>query len=437
MEFIKRWASIIAGNLEHDDDSKENIKPNIPSRINNTSATKTSGQLNKKNAEIMAPQWLKIMQDCVNLVNETTTPKVFFERYNLLIETLENLSQIESCVIFKKQPSVDLKNVIALRVDATNDFIDRYANKILCELQGLISDKAKAKRLEIFANAFSVYHLYLTESNQNKIDDCFDNLLFEANISNIGAVPIPKQETTNARTENQISATHINSKKELQSLKIFENLARTNQNLKRRPGSFNWNIMVSFGKSNSGNYDKAKFLAQNSIKYESQEIDGNVINTAMFNDSRDSFIDFINLYEIVSGWKSTACFINGKLVDKKTVGKIKYCYGDKCRSVKYDFCYGASIMTDNPFGCHRLQISRFNNPWWGYYKLEGNHYVLDRHNLLERIKFTEATFKYCPAFDFEYIENMAMTLPLALTESDYHTIIEKVNMYDIPHETGL
>lgn len=220
------------------------------------------------------------------------------------------------------------------------------------------------------------------------------------------------------------------------NLEQFENLAKTNPSLKKLPGSFNWNIMISFGKSTSGNYEKAIYLAQNSLNYEKQKIDGATVHTATFNDSRDNFIDFINLYEIVSGWKSTTFFINGKLVDKKTVGKIKYCYGDKCRSVKSDFCYGASIMTDNPFGCHRLQISRFNNPWWGYYKAEGSHYALDRHGLLERVSLTDATFKYCPAFNLEYIENMAMSLPLIITDSDYQEIIEKVNMYDIPYETG-
>lgn len=220
--------------------------------------------------------------------------------------------------------------------------------------------------------------------------------------------------------------------KSIVSLEKFENLAKSNPSLKKLPGSFNWNIMVSFGRSTSGNYEKAIYLAKSSLNYEEQKLDGATVHTAIFNDDRDSFIDFINLYEIVSGWKSTICFINGKLVDKKTVGKIKYCYGDKCRSVKSDFCYGASIMTDNPFGCHRLQISRFNNPWWGYYKSEGQHYTLDRQGLLERINLTDATFRLCPAFDLHYIEDMVMCLPLVVTNDDYNNIIDKVNAYNIP-----
>ena len=32
----------------------------------------------KAEAQVMAPQWLKIAQDCVNLINSTTNPEVFF-----------------------------------------------------------------------------------------------------------------------------------------------------------------------------------------------------------------------------------------------------------------------------------------------------------------------------------------------------------------------
>ncbi|QQY80575.1 hypothetical protein EDD65_102238 [Keratinibaculum paraultunense] len=184
--------------------------------------------------------------------------------------------------------------------------------------------------------------------------------------------------------------------------------------------------MISFGKSTSKSYNKAVYLAKNSPKYdEVVDEDGNITHTATYTSSKRDFLDFIVLYDLVSNWKSTFFIINGDLVDKKTVGKIKYCYGDKCRSVKSNFCYGASYMTVNPFGCHRLQISQCNNPWWEYYVQEGSHYKLDRDKLYKRIELTKETFKYCPSFNIENIMNVAMSFPLILKKNEYKEIVKK------------
>lgn len=209
--------------------------------------------------------------------------------------------------------------------------------------------------------------------------------------------------------------------------KIIKDLVSNYPTPLREPGTFNWNIMISFGKSTSQNYDKAVYLAKNSNKYGEQIENEIITHTATFSDSREDFLDFIVLYDIVSDWKSTVFVVNGEIVDKKTVGKLKYCYGDKCRSVKEDFCFGASYMTANPFGCHRLQVSATNNPWWGYYIQEDNHYRFDVDKLIERVKRTEAAFKYCPAFDVNYVREVAMQFPLIITKKQYSYIIENVN----------
>ncbi len=81
MGFFKKVTGILAGNSEQSD---------VP--------VKSKGKMNKQNVEMMAPQWLRIVGDSVKLVNETTTPKVYFERYDLLIENLEKLAEIEDVV---------------------------------------------------------------------------------------------------------------------------------------------------------------------------------------------------------------------------------------------------------------------------------------------------------------------------------------------------
>lgn len=92
--------------------------------------------------------------------------------------------------------------------------------------------------------------------------------------------------------------------------------------------------------------------------------------------------------------------INGKLIDRKVIGKINYCYGDKCRIGNADFCYGASYMTDNPFGCHRIQVSEMNHPWWSFYYQRGNKWHLDKDGLKQRIDSYARIYYLCPCFDY-------------------------------------
>ena len=49
---------------------------------------------NKNEAYFYSSNMLRIASDCANLVNTTKNPKVFFERYNLLINKLENLEKL-------------------------------------------------------------------------------------------------------------------------------------------------------------------------------------------------------------------------------------------------------------------------------------------------------------------------------------------------------
>ncbi len=197
--------------------------------------------------------------------------------------------------------------------------------------------------------------------------------------------------------------------------------------VKEKPGSFNWVITVSFGKTTSRNLPNAVFIAKQGRNFNEEEIDGAKIYTVEYTDSREDFKKFIMLYDIAGKWKSTAFFVNGEMIDKKDIAEIKWCYGDKWTSVKADFCYGASQFTENPFGCHRLQISTYNNPWWNYYIKNGKDYVLAKDDLIERINLTYSSFRHCPAFNKERIINVANALPLNLTSKEYEKLMTVVN----------
>jgi len=166
-----------------------------------------------------------------------------------------------------------------------------------------------------------------------------------------------------------------------------------------------WYVSLSFGKSSSPNYNKAVMLAEKSPQYiETVGTDDNIIHQAVYSDESSEYLSFVSLYELVQTWKSTFVIINEEVVDRKIVGGLNYCYGDKIRSGDPDFCFGASYMTENPFGCHRLQISQFNNPWWTFGEFNNKGiWIIDKDSILNRIKEYSAPYIHCPSFSMERV----------------------------------
>lgn len=173
----------------------------------------------------------------------------------------------------------------------------------------------------------------------------------------------------------------------------------------------NWYVTISFGKSTSSNFNKAVFLAKASDKY-IKDIgeDGKPIYQANYTASH--YLNFIQLYELIGNWKSCFVIMNGNIMDRKIIGGLNYCYGDKLRSGNKYFCFGASEMTANPFGCHRLQISSYNNPWWGFGKYNNlGQWIIDKQAIKERIKEKSLPYLQCPCFNLENCLKVANRLP--------------------------
>ena len=191
-----------------------------------------------------------------------------------------------------------------------------------------------------------------------------------------------------------------------------------------------WNISISFGKSTSSNYEKAVYLAKQSSNYFEDGEGKNVIHQATFTSATNDYLAFIKLYELVGSWKSSFVFINGEITDRKIVGKLNYCYGDKCRSGNNKFCYGASEFTINPFGCHRLQVSQFNNPWWSFGIIDTKGiWHIDKNAILERINQHYIPYKNCPSFSYEKVIFNLNNLPDTINpkkDKDWEIIGDKI-----------
>lgn len=127
---------------------------------------------NKKEAEFYSAGMLKIAFDCANLVNTTKDPEVFFNRYNLLIEKMENLSKLEIFGCFKgKLPSKNLIEILNKKDLTINDFIDRFYSDTAKQINSLKTTKAKEKRIDDFCTSLNSYKQYMSQNNLDKYND--------------------------------------------------------------------------------------------------------------------------------------------------------------------------------------------------------------------------------------------------------------------------
>lgn len=120
----------------------------------------------KKEAEFYASGMLQIVNDCVNLINSTKKPEVFFSRYGLMIEKLENLSKLEKFNCFSRSlPSQDLAKVLGKKLFTINDFLERYYTDTLEKIENLKTSKAKQKKIDAFSESLIAYKPYMLNEN--------------------------------------------------------------------------------------------------------------------------------------------------------------------------------------------------------------------------------------------------------------------------------
>lgn len=205
-----------------------------------------------------------------------------------------------------------------------------------------------------------------------------------------------------------------------------------------------WYISISFGESKSQSFAQAVALAQMAPQFIINNVEGKKLYQAIYSDKPSEYLQFIKLYELVSQWKSCFVILNGKIMDRKIIGKLNYCYGDKCRSGKSDFCYGASEMTENPFGCHRLQISSYNNPWtsFGQYDTSGVFHI-DKIAIKNRIMDYSTPYLDCPCFSMDKVLEALDKLPNKINKTNNYnssydskmSLDELLNEYSIKNST--
>lgn len=187
------------------------------------------------------------------------------------------------------------------------------------------------------------------------------------------------------------------------------------------------NFVLTFSKSTSKNFDRAIYLAKQSDHFLISEDDsGNEIFQAIYKPI--NYLNFITLYELIKGWKSTFVIKDNKILDRKILGQINYCFGDKLRSNSESFCYGASMFTENPFGCHRLMIHSGQRPWYDWIREEtATHIYIDKDAIKKQIDEKAQIYHHCPAFNYSRIIRILNELPDKINKrsSYYNSLVNR------------
>ncbi len=129
----------------------------------------------KAAAEMMAPQWVKILVESRDIVNRTTDPDVFFSRYDTVKETAEKLASISKYVKFKGTKPADVLRQVTEQEDAaTRDMVLRCFQKAQLNAEKLKTEKGKRGQFEKFQSSLEAYFFRMSDENVELVQRLHD-----------------------------------------------------------------------------------------------------------------------------------------------------------------------------------------------------------------------------------------------------------------------
>lgn len=136
------------------------------------------GGKKKAAAEIMAPQWMKILIESRDIVNRTTDPEVFFSRYDTVKEMAGNLASISKYVKFKgTKPAEVLRMAMDQEQAAVRDLIVRCFQKVTMNAEKVKTEKGKRSQFEKFQTSLEPYFFRMSDENAQLVQDLHDEAL--------------------------------------------------------------------------------------------------------------------------------------------------------------------------------------------------------------------------------------------------------------------
>jgi len=130
---------------------------------------------------IYPEQNLKIIQDCMDIVNSTKSPDTFFERYNLMEQKIDELTAIHGPKYTGQSPIEMKAQVTTKKQAAIHDMITRYFDDATIKASTLKTEKGKANRFHAFISTLETYYDQMDSSNIKYTEELYNKSISDLN----------------------------------------------------------------------------------------------------------------------------------------------------------------------------------------------------------------------------------------------------------------
>ncbi len=171
----------------------------------------------------------------------------------------------------------------------------------------------------------------------------------------------------------------------------------------------NWTISVEFRQSSSTIFREVILRVQQFPTFE-QVITESGQTTYRVTFSASQIKEFESIYSLVKQWKLTEVKVSGRSIPLPDVNKWLRCFRDKAACLRSNplFCWGASSMTFNLFGCHRTMIRdahpEWTDNWYEFASMRQDGVCLiNKAMIAAKIAENLQSYNFCPALNMDFV----------------------------------
>jgi hypothetical protein len=124
-------------------------------------------------ARMLASQLHRAADDCIKVCDTTLNPEIYFTKYELLIETLEDMVDTEKYVEYHAgKPSELLAELSdpAVRERQVNIFLAKTGDKLKTDVSKLRSPRAQRNKIDRYFENMNKYRSYMSKANRAYVE---------------------------------------------------------------------------------------------------------------------------------------------------------------------------------------------------------------------------------------------------------------------------
>lgn len=135
---------------------------------------------NKQN-QIIAQQYLKIIQDCTKIVNSTKNPDTYFERWALLENKIDKLIELKGIRYTGDSPKQMKLQIISKKRQNIHDMIKRYYDDTVKKADKVKTPNAKRNKFHSFISTLETYYSLMDDEHIQYINKLYNNAIKNLN----------------------------------------------------------------------------------------------------------------------------------------------------------------------------------------------------------------------------------------------------------------